>query len=209
MFTAWLSKSIFYEIRNIARQPEYFLFSIAARVRDTITPFSVALCKVARIWRFAIGAPAKWSILGVSFPLALAKVVPTRGSKFRSAWETRQKRARSGNEHRIPGSNYCRGSETEGTQLRTLVRNSLFRAARQESGAGCERTNVWMQARLRNSWLRRGASYNYCSSAERKAIVYVCVCRVRDVNFSGPFLFRTFSYFAMRRDSRDGPVKQL
>lgn len=169
-------------------------------------------CKAARIWRFAIGALAKWSILGVSFPLALAKVVPTRGSKFRSAWETRQKRARSRNEHRIPGNNYCRGSETEGTQLRTLARNSLFRAARQESGAGCERTNVWMQARLRNSWLRRSASYNLrpvVARRERQLCVCVCICRVR-VNFSVLFfLFRTFSYFAVRRDSRDGSVKQL
>jgi len=67
----------------------------------------------------------------------------------------RERRGRSAQEAgmstEFPGSNYCRGTETEGTQLRTLARNSLFRGARQESGADCERTNVWMRARLRTS----------------------------------------------------------
>jgi len=52
------------------------------------------------VQRFAIGGrcPAKWSILGVPFPLAFAKVAPTWGSKFHRAREMRR-RARS---ERIP-----------------------------------------------------------------------------------------------------------
>lgn len=67
----------------------------------------------------------------------------------------------------------------------------------------CERTNVWMQARLRNSWLRRSASYNYCSSAERKAIVCVCLpsprCKLLWTLFiSDVFLFRHETWFSRR-----------
>lgn len=90
---------------------------------------------------FAIGGcPAKWSILGVLFPLALAKVASTRGSKFHRARDAAARKKGENTEFLARPDNYCRGSEAEHSC--ELSCDSLFRPRDKKAapfGAGYER----------------------------------------------------------------------
>jgi len=74
----WFSKSNFHEACNVAHRADYSLRGTFTIPRHH-SRFSLYIKRC-----FAIGGAAKWSILGVLFPLALAKVAPY-GSKFRHA----------------------------------------------------------------------------------------------------------------------------
>lgn len=130
------SKSNFYEICNVARRTENFLFNITTHLWSHNTILG-SLYK----YRDAIGGySAKWNILGVPFPLGLTKVARTQGSKFHRAREMRR-RARS-REYQISSeARQLLPRFWNRTQLRTLARLpiSAARYKKAQLGAGtCE-----------------------------------------------------------------------
>jgi len=80
------SKSNFHKARNVAHRVDYSLRGTFTIPRHR-SRFSLYIKRC-----FAIGGAAKWSILGVLFPLALAKVAPY-GSKFRHARQCERSRS--------------------------------------------------------------------------------------------------------------------
>jgi len=131
---------------------------------------------------FAIeGCPAKWSILGVPFLLALAKVAPSRGSKFHRAREMRRRcKKRENTEFLARLDNYCRASETEHSC--ELSRDSLFRPRDKKSGAVRHELRTYLRECKHGARDFDVARLTICGLKHEKAIV-----RRDRANFTGLF----------------------
>lgn len=206
IFIFWFSKSNFQRYATLLNQS---IFSLALRSWCHNTVLYLPCIKRRG---YCDRSSGKMEHPRVSFPLALAKVAPTRGSKFRRAWETRQKRARSRNEHRISRQQLL----PRYWNRRNTVANSRaklpisWRETRKRRGL---RTYECMDASeasyLVTSYLRRSESHNLrpWSSTERKARLFA---ESKKQTFPNPFYSGRFFHFVFSgRDSRGGPVKQL